>query len=83
MACELCSGTTKNGNRYCSKECEQDHYAYVEISIPKQWVRNTVMRTAPEKRYAIISSFAKRHSYRLDLVVLRLERQYGVSVERR
>ena len=82
MVCEMCLGPTKNGSRYCSKECEQRHYSYIEISIPSAWVRNTVVRLPSRERYAIISSFAKRHSYKEDLVILRLERDHGIYIEK-
>lgn len=76
----MCGEKTRNGAIYCSKACEDRHYDYIEVSIPTLWIKHSILRMNCEEKEKDIKAFAKRHNYDLDLVLLKLKRDFDISL---
>ncbi len=76
----MCREKTQNGALFCSKECEERHYDYVEIAIPNLWIKHTVDRMNCYERYIEIVKFSKRHNMDISLVIMKIIRTYSLNI---
>ncbi len=79
LYCNMCESKTHNGALFCSKECEERHYDYISLSIPKEWIKRTLRRLNCGDRILEIKSFSKRHNLNIELVLLKIERNYTLK----
>ena len=76
----MCGEKTQNGALFCSKECEETHYEYVLISIPRLWIKNRVDKMNCYERYIEIVKFSKRHNMNLGLVITKIQREHSLKI---
>ncbi len=78
--CEMCHNRTINGTMYCCKKCEEDHYAYIEISIPSGWIFKTLGAMKCKDRLSAIKDFALRHKVDLKYTVRKIRDRYNIEI---
>jgi len=76
--CKMCKRETKNNAIFCSKICEELHYDYVSISIPRSWVIRTLSNMTCTNIKNEATRFSDRNKLSRNLVMLKLQRKYGV-----
>jgi hypothetical protein len=81
--CALCGAKVNGSAMFCSDECNERHYDYVLVDIPRRWVDNTLRRLSCPERYTAIVQYSKRHSFDLQLVKKKLVEKYEIDICRR
>ncbi len=76
--CDMCGVKTQNGAMFCSKECEEDHYSYVEVTLPVSWVDKTLRKMNKKDRYNEVIKFSIRHEFRFVLVEKKLKEYHSM-----
>jgi len=78
--CLLCNAEVAGRAIFCSAECEERHYDYILIDVPRRWVSNTLERLKCPERYYAIVAYSKRHSYDLQLLRKKLKEKYKLDI---
>ncbi len=78
--CSMCSKKTQNGATFCSKECEEEHYDYIMVTIPSLWIKETISRIDCTKRMKEIRLFAARHNANIAHVIQKIQDKYKIEL---
>ncbi len=76
----MCHGKTQNGALFCSEDCEERHYDYVDINILSLWIDRTLSKMNCYERYIEVVKFSKRHNMDMTLVEIKIERKYFLKI---
>jgi hypothetical protein len=75
--CPACGKANKQV--FCSN-CEIERNLYYDIQIAEKWASSI---SIDSNSFAKCKSFAQRHNYRLDLLIVKLNIQYNVRIDLR
>ncbi len=78
--CNMCGTEVPGTAMFCSEECNERHYDYILVDIPRRWVDNTLLRLECPERYQAIVAYSKRHSFELQLVKKKLKEKFNINI---
>jgi hypothetical protein len=73
--CPFCKKKISMSKAFCSKPCKESYFQIISIRVPKLFLKRIYVMCNEKERNEEILAFAKRHSWRLDLLKNRIKEE--------
>lgn len=73
--CPFCAKKISMSKAFCSKPCKENYFQIISIRIPKLFLKRLFVMCNENERSKEILAFSKRHSWRLDLLKIRIKEE--------
>lgn len=71
--CPYCNKKIPMSKAFCSTSCKENYFQLISIQIPRLFLKRIFVFCSKTEREQEIVAFAKRHTWRLDLVQNKIE----------
>ncbi len=73
--CPFCSKKISMSKAFCSKTCKENYFQIIAIQVPKLFLKRIFIMCNEDERNKEIIELAKRHSWKLELLKIRIEEE--------
>jgi hypothetical protein len=73
--CPFCKKKIAMSKAFCSRKCKDDYFQFIAIQIRPSWLKNINRIDCSQEKEDMITEFAIRHKFRLDLLKSKIDEE--------